>query len=107
MVDARRLHRIDNIQGLGNPSYSLYLTHAFIALAAVKFFLSHGGHLWLAAIMLPVTYVGSVIIAFCAYKYVERPITGRLRSAIGDAAKSLRAREPSPTEKVYRCHRSQ
>jgi peptidoglycan/LPS O-acetylase OafA/YrhL len=83
---------------LGNASYSLYLTHAFLALAAVKFFQSHGGPLWLAAVMLPITYGGSVIIAFCVYTYVERPMTRTLRSAIGDAAKSLRAREPSPSE---------
>ncbi len=80
---------------LGNASYSLYLTHALIAIAAVKVFVSHGAHIWLALVMLPLTYIVCIVVGVCAYTYVEKPVTQWLRSRIGNAAKSLRVATPS------------
>jgi exopolysaccharide production protein ExoZ len=70
---------------IGEASYSLYLTHGFVlpvvGLALAKSGLTGGA---LGGALIASCVIASTVVALVSYRFVEAPITSRLRLLVGD-----------------------
>lgn len=88
VLESRVGHRMPKwLLEIGDASYSIYLTHAFVLPIVVILFVRYGGH---RPYILPLVLISSLIVATLtgdlAYRLIERPMLywfkGRRRSAV-------------------------